>query len=360
MKSVLSAALFSIPFLASPPLHAADPAAPSQQARAPATLEFAFDYELANLVSKAVASSEFGEATVAAIRAHPASAAMVRKMKLKSMDELIAYLRGLPANAKAKAAAPLVQAKLNAPGSEGYGALADEVTRLLRQYVPPQLAARLKVYFIFGGNAGGFAFDDNLTDVYVNLNFMSQANTQELAELVAHELFHGVQSQVMSTPPRPTAATPASALGPIWARRLLYDLVQEGTAELFTHALADRPGSAYSSRHKARIERNQARHRGIVTMYETIGLRLLANPPRDEDGYEDIYGLMFYGSFDELAYDLGWLMSTTIEKHDGKGAIFALLKGESKQFLLRYQELAQQDPKLPKFSEEFVRVVRAL
>lgn len=41
-------------------------------------------------------------------------------------------------------------------------------------------------------------------------------------------------------------------------------------------------------------------------------------------------------------------------------AVFALLKGEPKQFLLRYQELAQQDAALPKFSEEFVRAVRAL
>ncbi|MBQ5948783.1 DUF5700 domain-containing putative Zn-dependent protease [Massilia sp. ST3] len=359
MKSALLSALFGIPMLALPPACAAGPAAPTQ-ASAPARLDFAFDYELARLVSQSVAQGQFSEAAIAAIRSHPASAAMVRKMKLKGMDELIAYLRTLPANPKMAPAAEAIQARLGGAAGDGYAPLADEVTRLLRQYVPADFAGRLKVYFIFGGNAGGFAFDDNRNDVYVNLARMSEASTQELAELVAHELFHGVQVQLMPPPPRPAADTPAAALGQVWTRRLLYDLLQEGTAELFTHPLADRPANGYSMRGKARIERNTRRMESIVTMVETIGLRLLASPPRDEDGYEAIYGLLFYGTFDEPAYDLGWVMASTIERHEGKAAVYALLKAEPKRFLLRYQELAQQDPKLPKFSEDFVRAVRAL
>lgn len=359
MKSALLATLFSFSLFAVPSVYAAGPAVPAQ-ASAPAALEFVFDYELARLVSQSVASGQFSDAAIAAVRAHPASAAMVRKMKLKSMDELVAYLRGLPSNPTMKAAAEAIQGRLDGASSDGYAPLANEVTRMLGQYVPPQFSGRLKVYFIFGGNAGGFAFDDNRNDVYVNLARMSEASTQELAELVAHELFHGVQAQVMPPPPRSTADTPASSLGPVWTRRLLYDLLQEGTAELFTHPLAERPANAYSTRGKARIERNTKRIQGIVTMVETIGLRLLANPPRDEDSYEAIYGLLFYGSFDEPAYDLGWIMASTIERHEGKAAVFALLKAEPKQFLLRYQELAQQDAGLPKFSEDFVRAVRAL
>ena len=359
MKSALLAALFSVPILALPCAHAAP--AQAVQARAPAGLEFAFDDELARLVSQSVAAGQFSDAAIAAIRAHPASAAMVRKMKLKSMDELIAHLRELSANPKTKAAAERIRDRL-ADGD--YAPLANEVARLLKQYVPAQFAGRLRVYFIFGGNAGGFTLDETPNEVYVNLARMAEASTQDLAELVSHELFHGVQAQVMPPPPRPAANMAAnmaaSSLGPVWARRLLNDLLQEGTAELFTHALADRPANAYSTRSKARIERNTKRMAGIVTMVETIGLRLLANPPRDEHGYEAIYGLLFYGSFDEPAYDLGWIMASTIERHDGKAAVFALLKGEPKQFLLRYQELAQQDAKLPKFSEEFVRAVRTL
>ena len=359
MKSAMLAALFSVPLLALPSAHAASPAQPVQ-ARAPAGLEFAFDYELAKVVSQSVAAGQFSDAAIAAIRAHPASAAMVRKMKLKSMDELIAHLRGLASNPKTKAAAEVIHARLGGASGDSYAPLANEVTHMLKQYVPAQFAGRLRVYFIFGGNAGGFALDDNPNDVYVNLARMADASTQDLAELVSHELFHGVQANVMPPPPRPSAGTAASNLGPVWTRRLLYDLLQEGSAELFTHPLADRPANAYSTRSKTRIERNTTRMDGIVTMVETIGLRLLANPPRDEDGYEAIYGLLFYGSFDEPAYDLGWIMASTIERHDGKAAVFALLKGEPKQFLLRYQALAQQDAKLPKFSEEFVRAVRAL
>lgn len=356
MKSAMLAALFSIPLLVLPSAHASSPAQ-AVQARAPAGLEFAFDYELARLVSQSVAAGEFSEAAIAAIRVHPASAAMVRKMKLKSMDELVVHLRELAANPKTTAAAERIRDRLAA---EGYAALADEVTRMLKQYLPAQFATRLRVYFIFGGNAGGFTLDQTPNDVYVNLARMADASTQDLAELVAHELFHGVQAQVMPPAPRPSADTAASSAGQVWTRRLLHDLLQEGTAELFTHPLADRPANGYTTRSKARIERNTRRMDGIVTMVETIGLRLLANPPRDKDGYEAIYGLLFYGSFDEPAYDLGWVMASTIERQDGKAAVFALLKGEPKQFLLRYQELARQDAKLPKFSEEFVRAVRAL
>ncbi|MBQ5941010.1 DUF5700 domain-containing putative Zn-dependent protease [Massilia sp. AB1] len=356
MKSAMLAALFSIPLLALPSAHAASPAQASQ-ARTLGGLEFVFDYELARLVSQSVAAGQFNDAAIAAIRAHPASAAMVKKMKLKSMDELIVHLRELSANPKTKAAAERIRDRL---ADEGYAPLANEVTRMLKQYVPAQFAGRLRVYFIFGGNAGGFTLDETPNDVYVNLARMAEASTQDLAELVSHELFHGVQAYVMPPVPRPSADTAASSLGPVWARRLLNDLLQEGTAELFTHPLADRPANGYSTRSKTRIERNTKRMDGIVTMVETIGLRLLANPPRDEHGYEAIYGLLFYGTFDEPAYDLGWIMASTIERHDGKAAVFALLKGEPKQFLLRYQELAQQDAKLPKFSDEFVRAVRAL
>jgi hypothetical protein len=334
-------------------------AAPAPQAAAPiaapaATLEFTFDYELAKLVSQAIATGQFSDAALASVRAHPATAAMVRKMRLKSLDELVTYLRGLP-----KDPARVVLADLARPDGGKYGPLAEAVTRQIGQYVPPQFAAKLKVYFIFGGNASGFAFDDDADNVYVNLARFTQASTEELAETVAHELFHAVQTHVMTVPPRPAPGMTPSATGPVWMKRLVYDLVQEGTAEIFTHPLGDRPASAYSARHKARIERNAKRIRGIITLFETTALRLRLAPPPDEDAYDRIYGLLFYGDFDETGYDLGWLMATTIEKREGKGAVFALLKDDPAQFVLRYQAIAAADPALPKFSDEFVRALTA-
>jgi hypothetical protein len=327
---------------------------------AAAALEFGFDYELARLISHAVATGDFSDAALAAIRAHPATAAMVRKMRLKNGDELVAYLRGLAKDAATRDAARVVLADLARSDGGKYGPLANDVTRQLAQYVPSRFAGRLKVYFIFGGNASGFAFDDDADNVYVNLARFTQASTRELAETVAHELFHAVQTHVMTTPPRPAPGTPANATGAVWMKRLVYDLVQEGTAELFTHPVAERPASAYSERSKARIERNAKRIRGIVALFETTALRLRLAPPRDEDAYDAIYGLLFYGNFDETGYDLGWLMATTIEKRDGKDAIFALLKDDPAQFVLRYQAIATADAALPKFGDEFIEAVRAL
>jgi hypothetical protein len=91
-----------------------------------------------------------------------------------------------------------------------------------------------------------------------------------------------------------------------------------------------------------------------------LGWRLYHQPPADENVYDGIYGLMFYTDFDATAYDLGWLMASTIEKADGKAGVYALLKKEPKQFLLRYQTLAAADGKLPTFSDDFIRKIVTL
>jgi Putative zinc dependent peptidase (DUF5700) len=351
--ALLVAALASVPA-------AAQPAQPSPTAAAPASLEFSFDAGLAKLAAQAVATGGFDDATLAAIRAHPASAAMVRKMRLKDVDDLIAYFRKLAGNASSRDAARQVSAELASPDGGKLGPLSTTVTRQLRAYVPSQFAARLKVWFLFGGNAGGFAFDDVQDDVYVNLANYTQATTEELAEIVSHELLHAVQGHVMATPPRPASGMPVAATGPVWMKRLVYDLLQEGTAELFTHGVAERAATAHSSRDKARIERNSKRIRGIMTLFETTGWRLRLAPPPDENAYDRIYGALFYADFDETAYDLGWLMASTIEKQEGKGAIFELFKNDPVQFVLRYQAIAEKEASLPKFSDEFIEALRAL
>ena len=327
----------------------------------PATLEFRFDYELAKIVSNAVVAGELDDKTATAVRALPATAAMVRKMKLKDTDEFLAYLRTLVKNPKVADAARLVASELSRTTGGKYETLGTDVTRQLREYVPPQFAARMTVHFIFGGYSGGFAFDDDPNNVYVNLAYLAQGSTQELSEIVAHELFHAVQAHEMSKPPRPAAGAGAAAAGHVWLNRLLYDLIQEGTAQLFIHPVASRPAtSAYSTGARNRIERNTKRIEGIATLFETIGFRLLLAPPHDETAYDRIYGLMFYTGFDEQAYYLGWVMATAIEQKEGKAAIFALLKDSPKRFILRYQTLAQADQKLPKFSDEFIRAVSTL
>lgn len=329
-------------------------------ASVPDPLEFRFDFAFAQAASLAFKDGEIDAGEAERIRALPAAAAMVRKLKLEDSEALIAFLRKQAANPKMKDAAALVADQFSRADGGGYAPLAAEVTHMLKQYVPAQFRAKLNVYFIFGGNAGGFAFDDNADDVYVNLARFSKATSTDLAETVAHELFHAVQSRVMSAPPRPAAGAAQHTTGAVWMNRLLYDLLQEGTAELFTHPVANRPASAHSARNVARIERNGNRMRGLMTLFETTAFRLLRTPPRDEDQYDGIYGLLFYGEFDEPAYDIGWTMAHAIEKRDGKAAIFALLSRPPRQFILRYQELAAADPALPRFSDEFMLQVRAL
>lgn len=323
-------------------------------------LEFRFNDDAARLYSAAVQKGEIDPAGAEAIRRLPETAAMVRKMRLKDADAFVEYLRGLGRDARQVELAARVRAEFGQDNGGKFTLAASEVTRQLMAYLPSEFSARLTVHFIFGGNATGFAFDDVHDDVYVNLARFTQATAEELAEVVSHELFHAVQAHVMTAPPRPTAGTPQAATGKTWMNRLLYDLVQEATAELFTHPIANRPATPFSTRGKERIERNLARIRNIAALMETSSLRLLLAPPRDEDQYDRIYGMLFYGDFGDLGYDMGWVMANAIERKDGKQAIFRLLQGEPKQFVLRYQQIAESDPTLFRFNDDFLNAVRSL
>ena len=323
-------------------------------------LEFRFNDDAARLYSAAVQKGEIDAPTIESIRRLPETAAMVRKMRLKDTEAFVEYLRGLGRDAKQVDLAARVQADLGRDSSSKIALAADEVTRQLKAYLPNEFSAKLTVHFIFGGNATGFAFDDVHDDVYVNLARFTQATAEELAEVVSHELFHAVQAHVMTAPPRPAQGMPQATTGKTWMNRLLYDLVQEATAELFTHPIANRPATAFSARGKERIERNIARIKNIAALMETSSLRLLLAPPRDEDHYERIYGMLFYGDFGDLGYDMGWVMANAIERKDGKQAIFRLLQGEPKQFVLRYQQIAESDPALFRFNEDFLSAVRSL
>lgn len=323
-------------------------------------LEFRFNDAPARLYSAAVQKGEIDAVAAESIRRLPETAAMVRKMRLKDADAFIEYLRGIGRDPKQVELATQLQAEFTREDGGKFALAATEITRQLKAYLPPEFSANLTVHFIFGGNAMGFAFDDMHDDVYVNLARFTQATALELAEVVSHELFHAVQSHVMTAPPRPPAGMVQASTGKIWMNRLLYDLVQEGTAEIFSHPIADRPATPFSTRGKERIARNLARMKNIAALMETSSLRLLLAPPRDEDHYDRIYGMLFYGDFNDLGYDMGWVMANAIERKDGKLAIFRMLQGEPKQFILRYQQIAESDPALFRFNDDFLAAVRAL
>lgn len=327
---------------------------------APKGLHFNFHFDTARIVSKAVSTSNFDEATFAGFCAFPDAEAMIKKMRLKNCDDLLLYLKNFKKNEKAVAAADLLTGELSKPDNGRYAPLAEEVTRQIKEYVPAGFQANFNVHFIFGSYSRGFTFDDVPDDVYVNLAQFSKATTQELAETVSHELFHAVQAHVMRPESLPSARGPATKTGPIWLNHLLANLEQEGTAELFTHPIVERSATPYSTHRKQSIERNGSRIYSLISMFETLGWRMLFVPPNNEEEYENIYALMFYESFDETAYDLGWLMASTIAKKDGKMAVFNLLKEEPKRFVLRYQTIASTDGKLPIFSDEFIRKLETI
>jgi hypothetical protein len=321
-------------------------------------LSFGFDFENTRIVSAAISTGDFNLPAKFCTSAD--AKALIRKMRLKDCEALIGRYKSLRDRPQMVDAAKLLSTELSRPGYGKYAPLAAEVARQLREYVPADFRAQLNVHFIFGSLSDGFAFGDTPDDVYVDMKGFSGANTQELAETVAHELFHAIQHHVMRREVLPEAGATKSVAGPLWLNQLLEQLVSEGTAELFTHPIADRAPTIYSAPKKLVIERNAKRIGGIRTTFESLGWRMLAAPPADEAAYDQIYGIMFYTDFDETAYELGWLMASTIIRQDGKAAIFDLLKQPPKQFLLRYQAIAQKQGKLPLFSPDFIQQVEVL
>lgn len=321
-------------------------------------LSFGFDFENARIVSTAISTGDFNLPAIFCTSAD--AKALMRKMRLKECEALVGRYKILRDRPPVVAAAKVLAVELSKPGYGKYAPLAAEVARQLREYVPADFRAQLNVHFIFGSLSDGFAFGDTPDDVYVDMKGFSAANTQELAETVAHELFHAIQNHVMRQETLPTAADAKDVAGALWLNQLLDQLVREGTADLFTHPIADRAPTIYSAPKKLVIERNANRIGGIRTTFESLGWHMLAAPPANEDAYDQIYGVMFYTDFDETAYELGWLMASTIIRQDGKAAIFELLKQPPKQFVLRYQAIAQKQGKLPLFSADFLKQVEAL
>lgn len=321
-------------------------------------LRFGFDFENARIVSAVISTGDFNLPATFCTSAD--AKALIRKMRFKDCEALIGRFKLLHDKPQVVDAAKVLSAELSKPGYGKYAPLAAEVARQLKEYVPADFNAQLNVHFIFGSYSDGFAFGDVPDDVYVDMKGFTDANTQELAETVAHELFHAIQNHVMRHETLPTAADAKDVAGPLWLNQLLDQLVREGTAELFTHPIADRAPTIYSAPKKLVIERNAKRIGGIRTTFESLGWHMLAAPPADEAAYDQIYGIMFYTDFDETAYELGWLMASTIIRQDGKSAIFDLLKQPSKQFMLRYQSIAQKQGKLPLFSADFLKQVAAL
>lgn len=332
--------------------HAANSAAPG--------VRLTFDFESARIVGEAISTGAFDQAAFTGFCVRPDGKAIIRKLQLKDCDALLLHLKSFRQREKAVAGATALASELSKPANGKYAPLAAEVARQIKDYIPAGFDADLNVHFVYGSYSGGFAFEDVPNDVYINMERFPEATVQELAETVAHEVFHAVQAHVMKPESLPTARGPAAVTGPVWLRHWLFNLEQEGTAQLFTRPIADRPPTAHSANQKRTIARNAERVYSLVPMFESLGWRLLYVPPDDEDAYDQVYGLMFLTDFDETGYELGWLMASTIAKKDGKLALFDLLKEDPKQFLLRYQTIAAGDGKLPRFSKEFVQAVEAI
>jgi len=315
---------------------------------------------MAKVISQAVGSRSIDGATAAAICGQPDVSAMMRNMQLQDCAALLRHLRKLADKPAMVQTASLVSSELSQPNGGRYGRLEADVALQAQPYVPVQFRADIKVHFIFGGYSNGFSYDDRPDDIYVDLAFFADATIEELAETVTHEVFHAVQNHVMKTDVLPVESAVADQSGRLWLNHLLRNLEQEGTAEIFTHPLALRPATSFSAKRREAIQHNAAHIDKLMTLLETIGWRMLYVPPADENEYDRVAGIMFYREFDETAYDVGWLMASTIAKRDGNMAIFALLKEDPKQFLLRYQAIAAADGKLPKFSTAFVERVKAL
>ena len=168
--------------------------------------------------------------------------------------------------------------------------------------------------------------------------------------LMAHELFHNVQSCA-----RPYDYTEHADEGPkARVMGLLQSLEDEGTASLVGDAMAWPDGGAYVDWFRGKFRRNLDRLPSIVTLFTSLLYRANYDP---QAKFDDLYGVAFTGGWDSNAYFLGYHMAQVIDGRLGRPRLIALLSQSPAQFVTTYMSVAKSDE--PRFSADTLALIRA-
>lgn len=343
-----------------------------------AQLQVIIDKSAAEKTLKALGSPAVTIEDARSIALLPGNQAIIRKMK-----EM-----GSPASTEAFATA-LQNASAGRPSPKEYGfdavlrhrnqamellskiestesSFLQTIENRIQRFSPPSVTGRVTGYLVAGGPVDGFSFSEPA--FYLDLVRLG-GNISDAKQMLAHELFHGVQNlatrdrlRLQSEYDLNYYSTLKGQQRSCYAVQILFaNLLAEGTALLVGDGVDDSPASSG----QASFQQANESPAGMAARIDLLDALILAGTGAKAIAVDRLYGIGFYSYFSSgrpALYDLAKLMASEIAAARGEKEIGVLAASSPSAFVRAYQEVALKKkgeiPALGRFAQEWAQIGR--
>lgn len=217
----------------------------------------------------------------------------------------------------------------------------DDVKALILPYTPANIMTTIRACFLVGGGSLGFTVGNDNT---FNVALQKIGDDYEgLMYLVAHELYHSIQSVgEHSRVKQKTANDPPKPI--VNAYTLLANLWAEGSATLvgdFTNVKAPK---AFTKIAQEEYTRNGDRTRQNFALFESLLFSAFYDSTANMG---ELYNIGFTTAYDETSYYAGYRMAKVIEKYKGRQALADCVNKDALEFCQLYVSIYKAHPNDP-------------
>ena len=219
----------------------------------------------------------------------------------------------------------------------------------IARYSPQGVTLVADAVIVLGGTSDGWSPGVKRAgrDQFYIASDYFKGDANGLSALLAHELFHVVQSNVNKANTNILSSSSDAII-----LTLCQNLLDEGTASLVGDMLNWPGEGAYLKKNREKYTRNLQRLPEIANLFSSLIYRAAYDPKATID---DLYPLAFTGSWDSSVYYLGYYMAKTIEQKAGRPALIAALSASPAEFVIRYNRIASSTD--PKFTTGTIAIV---
>lgn len=227
-------------------------------------------------------------------------------------------------------------------------AFAARIERLVEPYMPEDLSFQAEMRLVAGTRATGWT-EDHADVFYFNIG-KSEGDSQGVATIAAHEIYHLILAHVLV---RPRLAE-AQPLGRV--ERVLLNGVDEGMASHVGRF--DPADSGRLTQSNIEEDRNNEARRG--SNWSLVNALIIATFHSADVTPSDVHRIAFAGAYDEPGYYVFRDIAEQMETALGRRALLALLRRPPAEFVLAYEAIAGQRTDLPRFSSATISIFRML
>lgn len=203
--------------------------------------------------------------------------------------------------------------------------LVDNTVLKLKEYSPENVKIKAKVYLTMGMIGGGWTFDDNPNNFYVDFSSM-EGDFLGLSYLCSHELYHLIQYRFMNPIKKSNKVL-----------YLLDQILREGSATYISDfSKIEKSDGAYVAFCKKEYKQNFNRIETNFALFESI---LFSAEHQKSSNLNELYNIGFSGMYQSPLYYVGYHIIKLIEKYLGKKELKKLFSQEPNKLFLTYIEL---------------------